>query len=183
MSDACNTTWTSSMGKDNDERNRRNRKNAKQITQTVTASRLVPISTSAAGVLMETGIWPAKEYLQYSTMILYHSIITTEKERIAKNIVKEQRKYNLQQTFYSRVHSISKETGVDIKAAEKLRKSAWKKLIKQKIKENIQKRLWDEMEQLTRTIKYDKWERKRYIEQCKEIQLRTSSKSSYTCGT
>ena len=90
----------------------------------------VPISTSTAGVLMETGIWPPKEYLQYSTMMLYHSIINSEEERIAKNIVKEQRKYNLQQTFYSRVNSISKETGVDIKGAEKLRKSAWKKLIK-----------------------------------------------------
>ena len=61
-------------------------------------------------------------------------MINSEEERIAKNIVTEQRKYNLQQTFYSRVHSISKETGVDIKAAEKLRKSAWKKLIKQKRK-------------------------------------------------
>ena len=79
---------------------------------------------------METGIWPPKEYLQYSTMMLYHSIINSEEERIAKNIVKEQRKYNLQQTFYSRVNSISKETGVDIKGAEKLRKSAWKKSIK-----------------------------------------------------
>ena len=180
MSDACNTTWTSSMGKDNDKRNKRNRENTKQSTQKLLK---VPISTSTAGVLMETGIWPAKEYLQYSTMMLYHSIINSEEESVAKNIVKEQHKYNLQQTFYSRVHSISKETGVDIKAAEKLRKSAWKKLIKQKIKENIQKRLWDKMEQLTRTIKYDKWERKRYIEQCKEIQLRTSSKSGYTCGT
>ena len=90
----------------------------------------VPISTSTAGVLMETGIWLPKEYLQYSTMMLYHSIINSEEERIAKNIVKEQRKYNLQQTFYSRVNSISKETGVDIKGAEKLRKSAWKKSIK-----------------------------------------------------
>ena len=38
MSDACNTTWTSSMMKDNDKRNGRNRENAKQNTQTVTAS-------------------------------------------------------------------------------------------------------------------------------------------------
>ena len=91
----------------------------------------VPISTSTAGVLIETGIWPAKEYLQYSTIMLYHSIINSEEERIAKNIVKEQHKYNLQQTFYTRVYSVSKETGVDIKAAEKLRTSAWKKLIKQ----------------------------------------------------
>ena len=82
----------------------------------------VPISTAEA--LMETGIWPAKEYLQYSTMMLHHSVINSEEERIAKNIVKEQCKYNLQQTFDSRVNSITKETGVDIKVAEKLRKSA-----------------------------------------------------------
>ena len=105
----------------------------------------VPISTSTAEALMETGIWPAKEYFQYSTMMLHHSLINSEEERIAKNIVKEQCKYNLQQTFYSRVNSITKETGVDIKVAEKLRKSEWKKLIKQKIKGNIKKRLWDQM--------------------------------------
>ena len=85
----------------------------------------VPISTSTTGVLIETGIWAAMEYLQYSTMMLYHGIINSE-ERVAKNIDKVQRKYNLQQTFYSRVNSVSKETGVDTKAAEKLRKSAWK---------------------------------------------------------
>ena len=38
---------------------------------------------------MKTGIWPAKKYLQCSTMMLYHSIIKHEEERIAKNIVKE----------------------------------------------------------------------------------------------
>ena len=81
--------------------------------------------------------------------MLYHSIISNEEERIAKNIVKEQHKYNLQQTFYSRVNSISKETEVDTIAAERHRKSAWKKCIKQKIKGNIQKRLWDGMGQKT----------------------------------
>ena len=58
----------------------------------------------------------------------------------------------------------SAKRGVGIKAAEKLRKSAaWKKLIKQKIKGNIQKRLRDKMRQKkkTRTIKDDKWERKK----------------------
>ena len=40
----------------------------------------VSTSTSAAGVLMETGIGSAKEYLQDSTMMLiYHSIITVMK--------------------------------------------------------------------------------------------------------
>ena len=87
----------------------------------------------------------------------------------SKKIVK-QCKYNLQQTFCRRIHSISKEARVDIKATEKLRKSAWKKLIKQKIMGNRPKRLWDEMGRKTklRTIKDGKWERKRYTEQCKK---------------
>ena len=74
-------------------------KSLKQLLQ-------LPISTSTAGVLMKTGIWPAKEYLQYSTMMLYHSILNSEEERMAKNIVKEQHK----------------ETGADIEATKKLRK-------------------------------------------------------------
>ena len=59
----------------------------------------VPILTSTAGVLMETGIWPPKEYLHYSTMMLYHSTINSDEEHIAKNIVKEPHKYNLQPSF------------------------------------------------------------------------------------
>ena len=80
MSDAFNATWTSSMGKDNEKRNIRKIENAKQSTQLLQ----VPKSTSIAGVLMETGIWPAKEYLQYSTMMLYHSIINVEEELVVK---------------------------------------------------------------------------------------------------
>ena len=78
-------------------------------------------------------------------MMLHHSIVNSEEERLANNKVKEQSKCNLRQTLCSRVNSINKETGVDIKAAENLRKSAWKELIEQKIKGNIQ-RLAEEME-------------------------------------
>ena len=54
-----------------DEVERMQSKALKQLLQ-------VSISTSTAGVLMETGIWPAKQYLKYSTMILYHSITNSE---------------------------------------------------------------------------------------------------------
>ena len=64
--------------------------------------------------------------------MLYHSVINSEEERRVKNVYKEQRKYNPEQTFYSRFNSIIKETVVDIKAVEKVRKAAWKKLIKRK---------------------------------------------------
>ena len=53
MSDTCNTTWTSSMGRimtrEIEEIERMQSKTLKQLLQ-------VPISTSTAGALMETGI-------------------------------------------------------------------------------------------------------------------------------
>ena len=52
----------------------------------------VLISTLTARTLMETEIWPAREYLQYSTMMLYHNIFNSEKECVPKDMVKEQHK-------------------------------------------------------------------------------------------
>ena len=40
----------------------------------------VPTATSTAAVLMETGIWSAKEHLQYNNMLLHHSIINSEEK-------------------------------------------------------------------------------------------------------
>lgn len=95
-------------------------------------------------------------------MILNHSIINIEGEQIAEKILEEQLKYNIKQTFYSIVKSVSKERGVNINVAETIRKPTWKKLIKQKIKGRIQKKLCKEIRDKTKckSIKDDKWERK-----------------------
>ena len=85
-------TWGRILTREIEEIERMQSKALKQLMQ-------VPIPTSTAGVLMETGIWSAREYLQYSTMMLYYSIINSEEERIAKYIVKEQRKYNFSKLF------------------------------------------------------------------------------------
>ena len=63
--------------------------------------------------------------------------MNSEEKKKKKSIVKEQHKYYLEKNFYSRINIVSKGIGVDIKVAEKLRKSARKKLIHG----NIQKRL------------------------------------------
>ena len=81
MSDVSNATWTSSMGKDIDKRNKINRENAKQKTQTVISSPNININCR---VMMETGMWPANEYLQYCPMRLYRSIINSKKRAYSK---------------------------------------------------------------------------------------------------
>ena len=49
----------------------------------------LPVSTSYIGVIMETGIWPAEQRIQYATMMLYHNIQNNDTTRKALQLVKE----------------------------------------------------------------------------------------------
>ena len=80
----------------------------------------LPVTTPSAELLMETGIWPAKERIEYSAPMLIHSIINSNKERIS--IILEQRKKGMPNTYQ----------------AGKIKKSTWKREVKTKIKEKIQ---------------------------------------------
>ena len=83
MPDSSNTIWATSWG----EILKRKMNAVKRIPSKAFKQVLqAPILTSTAGVLMETDIWPVNEHLNYSTMMLYHSIINSEEERLAKNI-------------------------------------------------------------------------------------------------
>ena len=54
----ANTTWTSSMGKDNDKRNRGNGQNTKYSTQTITASPNININSKSTDGVFAIGVFP-----------------------------------------------------------------------------------------------------------------------------
>ena len=62
----------------------------------------LPVAAPPTGLLMETGIWPAKEEIEYSTLMIIHSIINSNKERISQKINLEQRKKGMTNTLYER---------------------------------------------------------------------------------
>ena len=58
----------------------------------------LPTSTPYVGVLMETGIWPAMDQLNYATLMFYHSVVNSE-ERLVTKIVLEQEATSRANTF------------------------------------------------------------------------------------
>ena len=68
---------------------------------------------------MKTDIWPAKERIEYSTMMLIHSIINSNKERISQKIILEQRKKGMTNTLYERAKEIGESIGMNKDKAEK----------------------------------------------------------------
>ena len=39
------------------------------------------ITTPYIGLIIETGVWPAEQRINYSSLILYHNIINSSKDR------------------------------------------------------------------------------------------------------
>ena len=128
----------------------------------------LPISTSNIGILMETGIWPVEQKLQYATLMLYHNIMNSDEDRVARKIIIEQRKKEYKRTYYQKVKNAAKDINIDIDKVEQEKKSKWKKEVKEKIVEKIKERMNEEMMGKTksRTIENDKWGRKEYIKEC-----------------
>ena len=60
------------------------------------------VTTPSTGLQMKTSIWSAKERIEYSTLMLIHSIINRNKERVSQNVILEQRKKGMTKTLYER---------------------------------------------------------------------------------
>ena len=78
-------------------------------------------TTLSTGLLMETSIWPAEEWIEYSTLMLIHSIINSNKERISQEIILEQRKKGMPNTLYERAKEIEESIGINIDQTGKMK--------------------------------------------------------------
>ena len=128
----------------------------------------LPVTTPYIGLIIETGVWPAEQRINYSSLMLYHNIISSSNNRLVKQIILEQRAQNHSNTFYDKVRTIAEELNIKLEKAVIMKKSDWKRTVKDKIQNQIQERVEKEMKNKTklRTVREDKWERKEYITTC-----------------
>ena len=47
----------------------------------------LPITTPYIGLIIETGVWPAEQRINYSSLMLYRNIISSSKNRLVKQIM------------------------------------------------------------------------------------------------
>ena len=95
------------------------------------------ITTPFIGLIIETGVWPAEQTINYSSLMLYENIINSTKDRLVKQIIQEIRAQNHQNTFYEKVRAISEELSIKLEAAVTMKKSEWKRAIKDKVQNII----------------------------------------------
>ena len=82
----------------------------------------LPVATPSAGLLTETGIWSAKERIEYSTLMLIYSIMNSNKERISQTIILEQKKNGMPNPLYERAKEIVESIVMNIDPQKKKKK-------------------------------------------------------------
>ena len=60
----------------------------------------LPITTPYIGLIIEPGVMPAEQRINYSSLMLHHNIINSSKGRLVKQIIQEQRAQSHQNTFH-----------------------------------------------------------------------------------
>ena len=74
----------------------------------------LPITTPYIGLVIETGVSPVEQTINYSSLMLYHNIINSSKDRLVKQIIQEQRAQNHSNTFYDKVRTIAEELNLKL---------------------------------------------------------------------
>ena len=88
------------------------------------------------------------------------NIINNSKDSLVKQILQEQRAQNHSNTFYEKVSTIGEELNIKLEKAVIVKKSDWKRTVKDKIQNQNQERVEKAMENKTklRTVREDKWD-------------------------
>ena len=129
----------------------------------------LPPSTPYWGILIETGVWPIKYRLMYKRLMLYRHLMHSPEERISAQIVLQQKKYKLKGTLYDQMEKDSHHVHLSLSVVEEynVKKSEWKKIVKQKILSKISREAIKQANTMTklRFLKNSAFDEKQYITQ------------------
>lgn len=125
----------------------------------------LPNATPYWGVLKETGIWPLRMKVWYHRLMLYENLMNSCDERLGKKIISRQKEREQENGWYGRTKEIAAELEMDLKEMENMKKQEWKKKVKKKIQNRVERisgMKQEEMRKL-RHQKNEKFERQKYL--------------------
>ena len=101
----------------------------------------LPISTPYWGVLEESGSWPMVSRIFYRKLMLFYNLIKSNEKRMAKKILIDQIEQQRNNCWYSELKEQIEKYKIfdEIEQITCYKKSKWKKLVKDKIQQYVNK--------------------------------------------
>ena len=118
-------------------------------------------STPYEGFLSEIGIPPIEVQIEIKKLSLYHELMNSKNNRIARRILMEQKMNDKDNSWWSEVSEILTKLKVETINVEQISKGEWKKILKRKISEQLDERIATSEKTKVRFLK--NWKEKEYI--------------------
>ena len=123
------------------------------------------ISTPYIGLLSELEIWPVEQIIQYRQVTLLHNIITSDKERLIREIIEDQILYPWEGCWFEGVHKTCTLYNVTIEEIRSWTKYQCKREMKSRVEEKIKNNFQEKKKEMTKLRFVENVERKKYIEE------------------
>ena len=91
------------------------------------------ITTPYYGILSELGIWPVEQQIEYKNIMLLHNIVTTEGERLLKEVINDQIEQTWKGCWTEQVKTICNKYNINIYNIKEYNKQKLKTIVKQRI--------------------------------------------------
>ena len=75
----------------------------------------LPKSTPYWGLLYELNVIPIKLHITYKRLMVYHNLMNSDDDRVAKQIIKEQEKDGYEECWFGNVKREGKSIGIEVK--------------------------------------------------------------------
>ena len=129
-------------------------------------------STPYYGILSETGIWPYSYVIRYKKLMLYHRIMHSDKERIIRKIIVNEREdlktgTITRKSWYKEIEEWIQQMGMEEEEKQVMNttKARWRKMVKDNLEEIIRREIKDKTDNMTkmRWLKGQEFEKQEYI--------------------
>ena len=93
----------------------------------------IPKTTPNLGLLNETGVWTIEERMKYRKIMLYHNLMNSSDDRLAKRVILQQINEEEEDSFYETVKQMLRTLNIDIVDVKQMTKAELKKKVKERI--------------------------------------------------
>ena len=131
----------------------------------------LPATTSYWGVLIELGIWPIQQLLQYKKLMVFHQLENAENERLGKKILEEQKRRSIEESWYGEVKEAANSLGILLEEVKGKKQGMWRKEIQRKINTYVQGKASEEIRDKKKLRLLKEFGEKAYIRKMEAIEV------------
>ena len=121
------------------------------------------MGTPYVGLLSQLGIWPVEKWIEYKRLMLFHQILRSKESRLLREIIINQIEETWTGCWTDQTKELCQKYSINIETIKSTNKNAFKRYIKDQIKEDLNKLVRTEAKSKTKMRFCTTFKKKQYV--------------------